>query len=152
MPKALVDEMIAKEYMGSGKASMEEKVMRRDERSLGSTLVPRSQPPRAPFRPGGEARFDRPRPSEERQAERSQLISRGAQQSRPAAANGESQERPFVRQPADQDRPKHVFEKKQVNIDDLKKSIEESLQKRKQAEPEERPAEQPKDIEGEVHE
>lgn len=187
MPKALVDEMIAKEYMGSGKASMEDKVMRRDERSLGSTLVPRSQPPRAPFRPGGEMRFDRPRPEFRSSggqqparptADRPPLAPREAQQSRPEAKTGEvrpviktmegaqerqgrpfglAQDKPFG---SAQDRPRYVFEKKQVNIDDLKKAIEESLQKRKQAEPEEkpvssvhdRPTEQPKDIEGEVHE
>jgi hypothetical protein len=224
VPKALVDEMIAKEYMGSGKASMEDKVMRRDERSLSSTLTPRDYPPKkdyprsfgstpsfvkttageqdrpfgsaqdrqaggrpmesrspstplrtgpsassgqgssAPFRtsPTEQARSSgssfRPAPSVHPSSERTagngqdrpfnagasatpaparpvfggQGSVPGSKQDRPF---GSAQDRPFG---SAQNRERHVYEKTPVNIDALKKAIEESLHKRKEAIPEEK--------------
>ena len=126
MPKALVDEMIAKEYMGSGKASMEDKVMRREERSLGSTLTPRAYSPKIASNREGRPPFgNAPQRSEVRDATP-----------------------PASRPPKEQ----VVHERKPVNIDDLKKAIEESLQKRKEGVPEEKPAQAPKDIEGDAQE
>lgn len=164
MPKALVDEMIAKEYMGSGKASMEDKVMRRDERSLGSTLTPRAYPPKREYpKPFGstQERQDGGRPMEPRRpAEYGRPFDKpfDSRQDRPQGTlQAKPSESAFAKIVAGEpsredqnrhDRPKHVYEKKPVNIDDLKKAIEESLQKRKEATPEEKPTEQSKDIEG----
>ncbi|EKD23551.1 MAG: hypothetical protein ACD_81C00219G0012 [uncultured bacterium] len=167
MPKALVDEMISKEYMGSGKASMDDKVMRRDEKSLGSMLTPREH----------SAKRDYPRQdNNNRSSERPRPATSNTSPAKPAFGGDRrvdsNQQRPFVRQVTDQgksivrppmhhdktpnpdsafakivsgepmsrpvtnhDRPKHVYEKKPVNIDDLKKAIEESLQKRKEIKP-----------------
>lgn len=112
MPKALVDEMIAKEYMGSGKASMEDKVMRREERSLGSTLTPKAYPPKPSFGREGKPSFGSVQQRVERRDEK--IV--------PSVA--------APRPPKEQ----VVHERKPVNIDDLKKAIEESLQKRKESE------------------
>lgn len=155
MPKALVDEMIAKEYMGSGKDSMGDKVMRRDERSLGSTLTPRTYPPKPSFnkpadaRPFGGARDAGPVSTQQRTTGERPI---GDESAFAKIVTG----KPFSEAQDRTERPKHVYEKKPVNIDDLKKAIEESLQKRKEAAPEEKPfssvqdksAEQSKDVEG----
>ena len=147
VPKALVDEMIAKEYMGSGKVSMEDKVKRRDERSLAATLVPRAHPQRtAPFlRPerAEGARSDSPAGERGLRPERAEGF-RPVRQERygaaPAVADNTPRERSMAAPASEAPRkPKHVFEKKQVNIDDLKKAIEESLQKRRETTPEEHP-------------
>ena len=171
VPKALVDEMIAKEYMGSGKASMEDKVMRREERSLGSTLTPRAYPPKPGFarqQEAGRPSFGKPpmhKPQESIRPAGSVgsgpvNAERNERSATPTVRHDgpfpQAQDRPFG---SAQDRPKHVYEKKAVNIDDLKKAIEESLQKRKEAAPEEKPfdiaqdkpMQQSKDIEGETH-
>ncbi|OGM94285.1 hypothetical protein A2524_01270 [Candidatus Wolfebacteria bacterium RIFOXYD12_FULL_48_21] len=159
MPKALVDEMIAKEYMGSGKASMADKVMRRDERSLGSTLTPRDYPPKREYSrsfgsessssasgriPAGkqDKSFVR-QPADQDRSSFARASQDGPLTDRPTNARPFSGDRgtsPVPHRPAmddrsrsmPQDKPRHVFEKKAVNIDDLKKAIEESLQKRKE--------------------
>ena len=167
MPKALVDEMIAKEYMGSGKTSMADKVMRRDERSLSSTLTPRAQAPKPSFER---------KPFVRQPADSSSANTTAGRQDRPSFARA-SQDGPLTDRPTSvrpfsgdrgaspvphrpamddrlrsmpQDRPKHVFEKKAVNIDDLKKAIVESLQKRKEATPEERPKQPHKSEKGDL--
>ncbi|HCM53262.1 TPA: hypothetical protein DIS57_04875 [Candidatus Wolfebacteria bacterium] len=172
MPKPLVDEMIAKEYMGSGKTSMEDKVMRRDERSLGSTLIPRAQAPRY-FGSGQDKSFGHQPAAQSRSFGSTQDKPLGSAQDRQAFGRDQGRSadsRPVAHAPSSRpvapinrsddsgkkapfhdstafekvvtgapvlvkpevDRPKHVYEKKPVNIDDLKKAIEETLQKRKE--------------------